>query len=95
MTATGIDFCLDVQSRDVMGLPKNLQMRDLRRTAHTERLEGGANDQQARAAMGNSVDRNPNLYDTYSVLSLDMAREAERKRREHKSRSKVGNPLAQ
>jgi site-specific recombinase XerD len=74
---------------DKVGLPKNLQMRDLRRTAHTERLEGGAHPQEARAAIGNSVDRNKTLDDTYSVYSLDMAREAERKRREHKTGPKV------
>ncbi len=74
---------------DKVGLPKNVQMRDLRRTAHTERLEGGAHPQEARAAIGNSVDRNKTLDDTYSVYSLDMARAAERKRREHKTGPKV------
>ena len=79
---------------NLVGLPKSVQMRDLRRTAHIERLEGGANDQEARSAIGNSIDRNAALYDTYSVLSLDMAREAERKRREQKSGPKVGKSLA-
>ena len=79
---------------NLVGLPKNVQMRDLRRTAHTERLEGGANDQEAKAAIGNSIDRNSALYDTYSVLSLDMAKAAERKRREHKTSPKVGKTLA-
>ena len=71
-----------------------VQMRDLRRTANTERLQGGANDQEARAGLGNSVDRDAGLYDTYSVLSLEMAREGERKRREHKTGPKVGKTLA-
>ena len=79
---------------NLVGLPKSVQIRDLRRTAPTERLEGGANDQEARSALGNSIDRNAALYDTYSVLSLDMAREAERKRREHKTGPKVGKTLA-
>ena len=79
---------------NLVGLPKNVQLRDLRRTAHTERLEGGANDQEARSAIGNSINRNTALYDTYSVLSLDMAREAERKRREHKSGPNVGKSMA-
>ena len=79
---------------DMVGLPKYVQMRDLRRTAHTERLQGGANEQEAKAAIGNSFDKNAALYDTYSVLDAEMARSAERKRREHKNRSKVGKTLA-
>ena len=44
-------------------------------------------------AMGNSIDRDATLYDTYSVLNVEMAREAERKRREHKTSPKVGKTL--
>ena len=94
-TRRGRPYSKDQLARDLrrianmVGLPKDVQLRDLRRTAHTERLEGGAHPQEARAAIGNSVDRNRTLDDTYSILSLDMARAAERKRREHNSGPKV------
>ena len=69
------------------GLPDHLQFRDLRRTAETEVMEGGATVSEAAAMTGHSIAHTSRMADTYTVLNERMARNAQAKR--NKGRSKV------
>jgi integrase len=63
--------------RDKLGLPKTLQLRDLRRTAITEIMEHGATDAEGQAVSGHT---NRNELNTYAPSTLTMARNAMEKR---------------
>lgn len=66
--------------RDLLGLPKSLQLRDLRRTALSEILNSGASDAEAQSISSHS-DRDLNaMLNTYSPITVKMARSAMRKR---------------
>ncbi len=62
------------------GLPDELQFRDLRRTAETEVMEGGATVPEAAAMTGHSIAHTSRMADTYTVLNERMARNAQAKR---------------
>lgn len=63
--------------RDSLKLPKDLQLRDLRRTAITEIMENGATDAEGQAVSGHI---NRQELNTYAPSTLTMARNAMKKR---------------
>lgn len=80
------------QVRGIMraaGLPDDLQIRDLRRTASKERAEGGASEAELAAATGHSIARGSAILDVYNPRSYELARRAQDKRRRNKNRPKV------
>ena len=93
----GIAFTKDRLTRDVRkimdaaGVPKSLQMRDLRRTASVERAEAGATAAELAAGTGHSIEKSQRILDTYNPASFTMAKNAQDKRRgRQKSRSSAG-----
>lgn len=74
------DFRTDFRKyADTAGLPKELQLRDLRRTALTEAGAGGATEDQMKSMSGHS-DRS--MLDIYSVTSRAKSLAAQRARNE-------------
>jgi len=63
-----------------IGLPKELQIRDLRRTALTEIMESGATDAEGQAISGH---KNRDMLNTYAPSTLKMAQAAMNKRFNH------------
>ena len=77
------------------GIPDAYQLRDLRRTAMTERADAGATITEIASSGQHSIKHGYKTADTYIVPSFNRAKSAQDKRREHKSRSKVGNAVAE
>ena len=63
--------------KDLLKLPKELQLRDLRRTALTEAGSAGATDAEMKAQSGH---KNRAMLDTYSVSTRKQSLEGFRKR---------------
>lgn len=71
------------------GVPDGLQFRDIRRTATTERAEGGATASEQAASTGQSIAHSARILDTYTVTNYAMAQNGQAKRRANKKGSKV------
>ena len=71
------------------GIPDGLQFRDIRRTAATERAEGGATAPELAAATGHSIAHGARILDTYIKTNYGMAQNAQAKRRLNKKGPKV------
>ena len=70
-----------------VGVPDDLQFRDLRRTVQTEVAEGSGTSAELASKTGHSIAHSQRILDTYTVTSERMARNAQAKR--NKRRSKV------
>lgn len=70
--------------RDLAGLPKNLQLRDLKRTSTTETRMAGATDHEMQATTGN----NKESLQIYSVPQNAEATAAIRKRLRYRTKLK-------
>lgn len=70
-----------------VGVPDDLQFRDLRRTVQTEVAEGEGTSAEMASKTGHSIAHSQRILDTYTVTSERMARNAQAKR--NKRRSKV------
>ncbi len=70
-----------------VGVPDDLQFRDLRRTTATELAAAGATAAEIASVTGHGITRSQRILDTYTVTSELMARNAQAKR--NKGRSKV------
>jgi len=68
--------------RDLAGLPKHLQLRDLKRTGTTETSEAGATIHELQATNGNSLE----TLQVYSVPTNPEAKAAVRKRERHRTK---------
>ncbi len=85
------------QARRIMrkaGIPDAYQLRDIRRTAMTERADAGSTIAEIATSGQHSIRHGYKTADTYIVPSFNRAKTAQDKRREHKARSKVGNGVA-
>jgi integrase len=71
------------------GIPNDLQFRDIRRTAATERAVGGSTAAELAAATGHSIAHGARMLDTYVVLDYNMARTAQAKRLGNRKGPKV------
>ncbi len=63
-----------------VGVPDDLQFRDLRRTTATELAAAGATAAEIAAVTGHSITRSQRILDTYVRTGEDMARQAQNKR---------------
>ncbi len=63
--------------RDAIGMSKDIQLRDIRRTVQVELMEGGATDAEGLAVLGDSTRE---LLNTYAPSTLTMTRHAMEKR---------------
>ncbi len=70
-----------------VGVPDDLQFRDLRRTTATELAAAGATAAEIAAVTGHSITRSQRILDTYVRTGEDIARNAQAKR--NKARAKV------
>ncbi len=70
-----------------VGIPDDLQFRDLRRTVQTEVAEGEGTAAEMAAKTGHSIGHSARILDTYTVTSERMARNAQAKR--NRRRAKV------
>ncbi len=70
-----------------VGVPDDLQFRDLRRTTATELAAAGATAAEIASVTGHTITRSQRILDTYVRTGEDMARQAQAKR--NKRRSKV------
>ncbi len=77
------------------GIPDGYQLRDLRRTAMTERADAGGTVAEMASSGQHSIRHGYKTADTYIVPSFNRAKAAQDKRRKHKARSKVGNVVAE
>jgi hypothetical protein len=68
--------------RELAGLPKHLQLRDLKRTGTTETREAGASIHELQATSGNSLES----LQVYSVPTNPEAKAAVRKRERHRAK---------
>ena len=71
------------------GVPDAVRLSDLRRTASKERAEAGATEAEIAAAGGWSIERGSQILDVYNPRTLELARNAQDKRRRNKSGRKV------
>ena len=69
-----------------VGIPDNLQFRDLRRTTATELAAAGATAAEIAAVTGHSITRSQRILDTYVRTGEDMAREAQAKRNKREAK---------
>ena len=75
-----------------VGVPNDLQFRDLRRTTATELAAAGTTAAEIAAVTGHSITRSQRILDTYVRADEDIARRAQAKR--NNGGSKVCNPPA-
>jgi len=76
---------------DAAGIPRAVQMRDLRRTASVERAEAGATAAELAAGTDHSIERSQKILDTYNPASYTMTKNAQDKRLDRqKSRNGTG-----
>ncbi len=66
--------------RSELGLPEELQLRDLRRTASKERADNQATAVEIAAGGGWSIERGQKILDTYNPTTYDNAKSAQVKR---------------
>lgn len=71
------------------GISSDLQFRDIRRTAATERAEAGATVAELAAATGHSIAHGARILDTYVRTNYGMAQNAQAKRRQNRKGPKV------
>jgi site-specific recombinase XerD len=79
------------KARDAMrraGIPDEVQLRDLRRTASKERAEAGATAAELAASTTHSIARGSAILDVYNPPSYAMAKAAHDKRRAHRENKK-------
>ncbi len=73
-----------------INLPDDLQFRDIRRTAATERAEGGATVAEIAASTGHSIAHGARILDTYvNTKNYEMAQNAQAKRLRNRKGPKV------
>jgi hypothetical protein len=93
-TRRGKPYTKDRLTRDVRavlrkaGIPDELRLSDLRRTASKERAEAGASEAELAAGGGWSIERGAAILDVYNPRTYEMAASAQAKRR-NKTRPKV------
>ena len=63
------------------GIPDDVQLRDLRRTASKERAEVGATAQELASATGHSIGRSAKILDVYNPPSFEAAKKVQERRR--------------
>lgn len=67
----------------IAGIPDDVQLRDIRRTASKERAEAGATEAELAAGTGHSIERGSQILDVYNPRSYSLAKSAQDKRRQH------------
>jgi len=77
--------------RAAAGLPKDLQFRDLRRTAVVRLAEAGCTIPEISAITGHDIDTTARIIETYLPRTSPMARNAIAKLEKHRRKTKVGN----
>lgn len=81
-TRRGKPYTKDILAKDIrtvrrmVGLPEELQLRDMRRTATIEEIEGGATTKQVAAARGWAEKSAGKMSDTYGPANFEMAKAA-------------------
>jgi hypothetical protein len=84
----GVPFSKDRLTKDIRkildaaGVPKAVQMRDLRRTASVERAEGSATAAELATGIGHSIENSQRILDIYNPARFSMTKNAQDKRRD-------------
>lgn len=69
------------------GIPDEIQLRDLRRTASKERADSGATEYELASSTGHSIEQGAQILDTYNPRSYEAAKRAQSKRRRQRIRN--------
>lgn len=75
----------------VAGIPDELQFRDIRRTASSERADAGATEMELSAVTGHSPKTSGKILETYNPPNYERAKTAQAKRRRKKQRERRKN----
>lgn len=73
------------------GIPDDLQFRDIRRTASSERADAGATELELSAGTGHSPKTSAKIIETYNPPNYERAKSAQAKRRRKKIRERRKN----
>ncbi len=71
------------------GLPDDVQIRDLRRTASKERADVNASAQELASATGHSIGRSAQILDVYNPPSYEAAKRVQERRRKARVRNRA------